>query len=49
MQVILNELIEKMWTKNAIQDARHDVVGIIQVVGQPNIQFGSNPERVNLE
>ena len=57
MQVVLNGLIEKIWTENAIQDARDDelglersqsIVGIIQV-GQSNTQFGSNAERVNLE
>ena len=46
----------KMWTENAIQDARHDelgwerrqdIVGIIQTIGQPNTQFGSNAERAN--
>ena len=58
MQAILNGLIEKIWTENAIQDARHDelglerrqsIVGIIQAVGQPNTQFRSNAERVNLK
>ena len=54
MQVALNGLIKKIWIENAIQDARHHklglerrqgIVGIIQVVGQPNTQFGSNAER----
>ena len=58
MQVTLNRLIEKMWTKNAIQYTRHHelglerrqgIVGIIQVMGQPNTQFGSDVERANLE
>ena len=53
---LLNGLIEKIWTENAIQDARHyklglerrqSIVGIIQPIGQPNTQFGSNVERVN--
>ena len=56
MQAVLNRLIEKMWTENAIQDAKHDelglerrqgIVGIIQVVSQPNTQFGSNAETIN--
>ena len=56
MQAALNGLIEKMWTDNAIQDARHHelglerrqgIVGIIQAIGQPNTQFGSNAERAN--
>ena len=51
MYVALNGLIEKIWSENAIKDARHDelslerrqsIVGIIQVVGQPNAQFRSN-------
>ena len=51
MQAALNGLIEKIQTENAIQDARHDelglerrqnIVGIIQVAGQLNAQFGSN-------
>ncbi|KAH9698112.1 Endonuclease [Citrus sinensis] len=54
MQAALNGLIEKMWTENAIQDVRHHelglerrqgIVGIIQAIGQPNTQFGSNVER----
>ena len=58
MQATLNGLIEKIWIENAIQDARHHelglkrrqgIVGIIQVIGQPNTQFGSNAERSNLE
>ena len=58
MQIVLNGLIQKIWTENAIQDAIHDelglekrqsIVGIIQVVGQPNTQFGSNVEKVNSE
>ena len=58
MQAVLNGIIEKIWIENAIQDARHNglglerrqsIVGIIQVVGQPNTQFGSNAERVNSE
>ena len=58
MQDALNGLVEKIWTENAIQDARHDelglgrrqsIMGIIQVIGKPNTQFGSNTERVNLE
>ena len=47
-----------MWTENAIQDARHHemglerrqgIVGIIQVIWQPNTQFGSNVESANSE
>ena len=43
MQVVLNGLIEKIQTENAIQDARHDelglkrrqsIMGIIQVIEQ---------------
>ncbi|KAH9657950.1 hypothetical protein KPL70_023287 [Citrus sinensis] len=58
MQAALNGLIEKIWIENAIQDARHHelglerrqgIVGIIQAIGQPNTQFGSNAERANLE
>ncbi|KAH9686181.1 Endonuclease [Citrus sinensis] len=58
MQAVLNGLIEKIWIENAIQDARHHelglerrqgIVGIIQAIGQPNTQFGSNAERENLE
>ena len=58
MQAALNGLIEKIWTKNAIQDARHHelglegrqcIIGIIQAIGQPNTQFGSNAERENSE
>ena len=58
MQAALNGLIEKMWTKNVIQDAKHyelhlesrqAIVGIIQAIGQPNTQFGSNAERENSE
>ncbi|KAH9780623.1 hypothetical protein KPL71_008145 [Citrus sinensis] len=58
MQAALNGLIEKMWTENTIQDARHHelglekrqgIVGIIQAIGQPNTQFGSNAERENSE
>ncbi|KAH9744213.1 Endonuclease [Citrus sinensis] len=58
MQAPLNGLIEKIWIENAIQDARHhelglkrrqDIVGIIQVIGQPNTQFVSNAERSNSE
>ena len=53
MQATLNGLIEKIWIENAIQDARHHelglkrrqgIVGIIQVIGQPNTQFVSNAE-----
>ncbi|KAH9658348.1 Endonuclease [Citrus sinensis] len=58
MQVPLNGLIEKIWIENAIQDARHHqlglerrqgIVGIIQAIGKPNTQFGSNAERANSE
>ncbi|KAH9698045.1 hypothetical protein KPL71_023856 [Citrus sinensis] len=58
MQAALNGLIEKMWIENAIQDARHHelglerrqgIVGIIQAIGQPNTQFGSNAKMENLE
>ncbi|KAK9186450.1 hypothetical protein WN944_020785 [Citrus x changshan-huyou] len=58
MQAALNGLIEKMWTKNVIQDAKHHelhlesrqaIVGIIQAIGWPNTQFGSNAKRENLE
>ena len=58
VQVALNGLIEKIWIKNAIQDARNyelgleriqGIVGIIQAIGQPNTQFGSNAERANSE
>ena len=58
MQAALNGLIEKIWIENAIQDARHHelglerrqgIVGIIQAIGQPNTQFGSNAERANSE
>ena len=58
MQVALNGLIEKIGIENAIQDARHHklslkrrqgIVGIIQAIGQPNTQFGSNAERSNSE
>ena len=58
VQATFNGLIEKMWTKNEIQDVRHHelglerrqgIVGIIQAIGQPNTQFGSNAERRNLE
>ncbi|KAH9680152.1 Endonuclease [Citrus sinensis] len=54
MQATLNGLIEKIWIENAIQDARHHelglkrrqgIVGIIQVIGQPNTQVVSNAER----
>ncbi|KAH9686196.1 hypothetical protein KPL70_014280 [Citrus sinensis] len=54
MQAALNGLIEKIWIENAIQDARHHelglkrrqgIVGIIQVIGQPNTQVVSNAER----
>ena len=56
MQSSLNGLIEKIWTKNTTQDARHHelgldrrqgIVGIIQAIGQPNTQFGSNVEKAN--
>ena len=56
MQVALN--IENMWTKNAIQNARHHklvlkrrqgIVGIIQAIEQPNTQFRSNAEMANSE
>ncbi|KAH9744149.1 hypothetical protein KPL70_003565 [Citrus sinensis] len=58
MQAALNGLIKKIWIENAIQDARHHelglkrrqgIVGIIQVIGQPNTQFVSNTERSNSE
>ncbi|KAK9174871.1 hypothetical protein WN944_026875 [Citrus x changshan-huyou] len=58
MQAALNGLIEKIWIENAIQDARHHelglkrrqgIVGIIQVIGQPNTQFVSNAKRSNSE
>ena len=58
MQAALNGLIEKIWIENAIQDARHHelalkrrqgIVGIIQVIGQPNTQFVSNAEKSNSE
>ena len=58
MQAALNGLIKKIWIENAIQDARHHelglknrqcIVGIIQVIGQPNTQFVSNAERSNSE
>lgn len=58
MQATLNQLIEKMWTKNKIQNEKYDELGlekrqdiedIIQATGQPNIQFRSNAEMVNLE
>ncbi|KAH9657952.1 hypothetical protein KPL70_023288 [Citrus sinensis] len=58
MQPALNGLIKKIWIENAIQDARHlelglkrrqGIVGIIQVIGQPNTQFVSNAERSNSE
>ena len=58
MQTTLNGLIKKIWTENAIQDARHHklglerrqgIVGIIQLIGRPNTQFRSNAERANLE
>ncbi|KAH9668398.1 Endonuclease [Citrus sinensis] len=58
MQAALNGLIEKIWIENAIQDARHHelglkrrqgIVGIIQVIGQPNTQVVSNAERSNSE
>ena len=53
---LLNGLIEKIWIENAIQDVRHHelglerrhgIEGIIQAIGQPNTQFGSNAERSN--
>ena len=56
MQAALNGLIEKIWIENEIQDARHyklglkgrqGIVGIIQVIGQPNTQVVSNAERSN--
>ena len=56
MQSILNGLIEKIWIENTIQDARHHelglkkrqgIVGIIQVIGQPNTQFVSKAEKSN--
>ena len=52
----INRLIEKMWNKNAIQDARHHelglekrqgIFGIIQAIRQQNAQFGSKAERAN--
>ena len=57
MQATLNGLIEKIWIENSNQDARHHelglkrrpIVGIIQVIGQPNTQFVSNVERSNSE
>ncbi|KAH9724547.1 Endonuclease [Citrus sinensis] len=58
MQAAFNGLIEKIWNENAIQDARHHelglkrrqgIVGIIQVIGQPNTQVVSNAERSNSE
>ena len=58
MQAALNGLIEKIWIENEIQDARHHelglerrqgIVGIIQAIGQPNTQFGSNAEKENSE
>ena len=58
MQAALNGLIEKIWIENATQDARHHelglerrqgIVGIIQAIGQPNTQFGSNVQRKNSE
>ncbi|KAH9649363.1 Endonuclease [Citrus sinensis] len=58
MQAVLNRLIEKIWIDNAIQAARHHelglerrqgIVGIIQAIGQPNTQFGSNAEREKSE
>ena len=58
MQATLNGLIENIWIENAIQDERHHelglkrrqgIVGIIQVLGQPNTQFVSNTKRSNLE
>ena len=55
MQATLNRLIETMWTENAIHDARHHELGlerrqgIIQVIGQPNTQFGFNVETENSE
>ena len=54
----IHGLIEKIWIENAIQDARHHelglkrrqgIVGIIQVIGQPNTQVVSNAERSNSE
>ena len=51
MQVASNKLIKKIWIENAIQVARYHefglerrqcIVGIIQAIGQPNTQFGSN-------
>ena len=56
MQAALNGLIEKKWIENAIQDARHHelglerrqgIVGIIQVIRQPNTKFVSNAKRSN--
>ena len=56
MQYVLNGLIEKIWIENAIQVTRHDelglerrqsIRGIIQLVGQPNTQLGSNVEKIN--
>ena len=56
IQVALNGLIKKIWIENAIQDARHNelglergqsFVGIIQVVGQLNAQFGLNAKKGN--
>ncbi|KAH9658278.1 hypothetical protein KPL70_023423 [Citrus sinensis] len=58
MQAALNGLIKKIWIENAIQDARHHelglerrqgIVGIIQAIGQPNTQFGSNAKMANSE
>ena len=58
MQAALNGLIEEIWIENAILDASHHelglkrrqgIVGIIQAIGQPNTQFGSNAERSNSE
>ena len=58
MEAALNGLIEKIQIENAIQDARHHelglkrrqgIVGIIQVIGQPNTQFVSNAEMSNSE
>ena len=58
MQAALNGLIEKIWIENAIRDARHHelglkrrqgIVGIIQVIRQPNTQFVLNVERSNSE
>ena len=57
-KLLLNGLIEKIWIENEIQDARHHelglkrrqgIVGIIQVIGQPNTQFVSNAERSHSE